>query len=106
MIPAARMTQRYLNSRLGDQGYCDSYTDFRALAPGRGRLIRRIAAHSVLAGGALVRSLARRAAGKSSWRLDLARTFYYRNRARYDSRLVRHEEWRKFAMRDDWLDDQ
>jgi len=105
MIPASRMTQRYLNSRLADQGYCDSYTDYRALAPGRVRLIRRIAAHSALAGGTLVRALAKRVAGKSEWRLDVARAFYYRNRARYDSRLVRHEEWRSFAMKDDWLGD-
>lgn len=106
LIPASRMTQRYLNSRLADQGYCDSYTDYRELAPGRARLIRRIAAHSALAGAALVRALARRAAGKSAWRLDLARAFYHRNRARYDARLVRHEEWRRFAMRDDWLHEQ
>ncbi len=105
IIPASRMTQRYLNSRLADQGYCDSYTDYRALEPGTARLIKRIAAHSALAGGTLVRALAKRAAGKSAWRLDLARAFYYRNRARYDSRLVRHEEWRSFAMKDDWLGD-
>ncbi len=104
IIPASRMTQRYVNSRLADQGYCDSYTDYRKLAPGRARLIRRIAAHSGFAAGALVTAVARRAAGKSAWRIDLARAFYHRNRARYDVRLVRHEEWRRFAMRDDWLD--
>lgn len=105
MIPASRMTQRYLNSRLADQGYCDSYTDYRRLSPGRARLARRIAAHSALAGGALMRAVAKRAAGKTTWRLDLARIFYHRNRAKYDARLLRHEKWRQFARRDDWLSD-
>lgn len=105
VIPASRMTQRYLNSRLADQGSCDSYTDYRELGLGRARLVRRIAAHSALAGGSLLRALAKRAGGRSEWRLELARTFYHRNRVRYDARLVRHAEWRQFAMRDDWLHD-
>jgi len=105
MIPRARMTQRYLNSRLADQGFCDSYTDYRALLPGRPRLLRRMVAHSVLAGVSAARALARRGVGDSRWRLDLARIFYHRNRVRYDARLVAWEEWRRFARRDNWLDD-
>src|SRR5215210_6277352 len=38
IIPAARMTQRYLNSRFADQGFCDSYTAYQALQVGRARL--------------------------------------------------------------------
>jgi len=103
MIPASRLTQAYLNSRFADQGYCDSYTDFRRLHPGQGRLVRRIAAHIVLGGVSGVKALARRAVGDSAWRVDLARTFYYRNRARYDGRLATRSEWREFALRDNWL---
>lgn len=103
MIPASRLTQRYLNSRFADQGYCDSYTDYRRLHPGKGRLARRIVAFTALRGISGVKSLARRAVGNSAWRIDLARTFYYRNRARYDSRLALKREWREFALRDNWL---
>jgi glycosyltransferase involved in cell wall biosynthesis len=103
MIPAARMTQRYLNSRLADQGFCDSYTDYRAIHPGAGRLARRIAAHVAFAGASALKAGARRIAGDSRWRIDWARIRYHRNRARYDSRLMRHEEWRAFALRDDWI---
>lgn len=106
VIPASRMTQAYLNSRLADQGYCDSYTDYREIRPGPLRLMRRVAAHGVLTAATVSRAAARRIAGNSAWRLDLARLFYYRNRARYDLRLLLHERWRRFALRDNWITDE
>jgi hypothetical protein len=105
MIPASRMTQAYLNGRMADQGFCDSYTQFRAIHPGKGRLARRMVAHSVLGGLTVLKAAARRAAGDTRWHLDLARLFYYRNRMRYDARLISQEQWRRFALRDDWLHD-
>ena len=102
-IPASRMTQSYLNSRMADQGFCDSYTQFRALHPGKSRLARRMVAHSVLGGLTILKAAAHRAAGDSRWHVDLARLFYYRNRMRYDARLMNREEWREFALQDDWL---
>jgi glycosyltransferase involved in cell wall biosynthesis len=103
MIPASRLTQAYLNSRFADQGFCDSYTEYRRIHPGKGRLARRIAANIALGGLSGAKALARRAVGDSAWRVDLARTFYYRNRARYDARLATKSEWREFALRDNWL---
>ena len=103
IIPASRMTQAYLNSRFADQGYCDSYTAYREIHPGRFRLARRIAANGVLAALTASKALIRRATGNSQWRIDFARLFYYRNRARYDTRLLLHEDWRAFALRDDWI---
>ena len=105
MIPASRMTQSYLNSRMADQGFCDSYTDYRAVHPGKARLARRIVAHSVLGGLTLLKAAAHKASGDSRWRLDLARIFYHRNRMRYDARLLRDDKWRQFALRDDWIND-
>ena len=105
VIPGSRMTQAYLNSRLADQGFCDSYTDYREIRPGPLRLLKRIAAHAVLTGATVSKAGARRIAGDSRWRLDLARLFYYRNRARYDLRLLLHDQWRRFALRDDWITD-
>ena len=105
MIPASRMTQEYLNGRMADQGFCDSYTDFRALHPSKERLAKRIVAHSALIGVTAVKAGVRRLAGDSRWRLDLARVWYHRNRATYDLRLMRDDRWRAFALRDNWLDD-
>jgi glycosyltransferase involved in cell wall biosynthesis len=103
MIPASRMTQAYLNGRMADQGFCDSYTQYRALHLSKPRLARRMLAHSVLGGLTVLKAAARRAAGDSTWHVDLARLFYYRNRIRYDARLLTHEKWRTFALRDNWL---
>jgi glucosyl-dolichyl phosphate glucuronosyltransferase len=105
IIPAARMTQRYLNSRFADQGFCDSYTAYQAAQVGKPRLAARVVAHALLAGVTSAKALVRRAARDSRWRLDLARLFYHRNRARYDTRLIRHAEWRRFVLRSDWLSD-
>jgi glycosyltransferase involved in cell wall biosynthesis len=103
LIPESRMTQHYLNSRLADQGFCDSYTAYRELHPGAFRLLRRIAANSVLTAAIASKAAVMRATGKSRWRIDRARINYYRNRARYDLRLLMHEEWRTFALRDNWI---
>jgi hypothetical protein len=51
----------------------------------------------------ILKAAAHRAAGDERWRLDLARVFYYRNRMRYDARLIGDERWRRFALRDDWI---
>lgn len=103
MIPGSRMTQHYLNSRMADQGFCDSYTDYRALHPAPARLVKRMLAHTAFIGVAAARAAVRRAAGDSRWRLDFAKIFYHRNRVRYDSRLLRDDRWRRFALRDDWI---
>ena len=103
MIPASRLTQAYLNSRFADQGFCDSYTEYRKIRPGKARLARRIAGNIALGALSGAKAFARRIIGDSAWRVDLARTFYYRNRARYDGRLATKGEWREFALRDNWL---
>lgn len=106
IIPASRMTQRYLNGRFADQGFCDSYTAYQAVQAGKPRLAARVVAHALLAGVTSAKALVRRAAGDSRWRIDLARFFYHRNWARYDTRLIRYSEWRDFVTRSDWLTDR
>jgi hypothetical protein len=105
MIPASRMTQAYVNSRMADQGFCDSYTEYRAIHPGKPRLARRMLANAVFSGVTLARAAAHRIAGDSRWHIDLARLFYHRNRVRYDARLLLEQKWRDFALRDNWLTD-
>jgi glycosyltransferase involved in cell wall biosynthesis len=105
MIPEARMNQRYLNSRLADQGFCDSYTEYRRSVPGRLKLATGMARNAAMILAMTVITGARLARGSSAWHLNLARVFYFRNRMIYDARLFRSDEWRRFALRDDWLND-
>ena len=99
------MTQAYLNSRFADQGFCDSYTDYRKIHPSPLGLLKRITAHGVLSATTVATAGLVRLTGSTRWRVDLARLFYYRNRVRYDLRLLLHEQWRQFALRDDWISD-
>lgn len=103
VIPGSRMTQRYVNGRFADQGLADSYTAYRALNMGKARLLRRMLWHSALAIGTSGKALARRAANDSRWRIDLGRMFYFRNRVRYDARLLGSEKWRRFVLQSDWV---
>jgi glycosyltransferase involved in cell wall biosynthesis len=103
VIPAARMSQRYLNSRFADQGFCDSYTEYRRNVPGKLALAAAMAQNAARIVPATLLAGVRLARGRSAWRLNVARVFYFRNRVIYDARLLRSDVWRRFALRDDWL---
>lgn len=106
MIPPSRMTQAYLNKRLGNQGNCDSYTAYRANRYGRSQLKRVIVSHLQSMIVEVTRFLCKRALKKSSWRLNRARVNYYKNRIKYDLRLLRDKEWRKLVLKHDWLSEE
>jgi glucosyl-dolichyl phosphate glucuronosyltransferase len=105
VIPAARMNQRYLNSRFADQGFCDSYTEYRRSVPGKLELAAAMARNAAMILRTTLLAVARLARGSSAWHLNLARVFYFWNRVIYDARLLRSNQWRRFALRDDWLTD-
>ena len=105
VIPESRMSQRYLNSRFADQGFCDSYTVYRKTIPGAARLSLAMLRNAAMVLPNSVAAGVRAATGNSAWRLNFARLFYLRNRVVYDFRLFRSEQWRRFALRNDWLTD-
>ena len=106
MIPRSRMTQRYLNKRLANQGNCDSYTEYKRNRYGNLKLYQRIFSHimsliiirpSIL----VVKCLS----FSKSWRIELAYFPYYFNRIKYDYRLIRDEKWRELVLKCDWLNE-
>jgi glycosyltransferase involved in cell wall biosynthesis len=102
-IPAKRMTQSYLNRRLGNQGNCDSYSDYRKYRFTNRQLFKRSLVHLArltFHGGLFVTKLAIR---KKSWRMNLAYMSYFRKRALYDLRLLRDEDWQRLVLKEDWL---
>jgi glucosyl-dolichyl phosphate glucuronosyltransferase len=103
MIPPQRMTQRYLNRRLANQGNSDSYTDYRCYNYTRLQLLKRILIHGRALVNQAMRMVVKLALRRETWRLSRARIAYYRNRIAYDIRLMTDERWRKLVMRDDWL---
>ena len=105
MIPRSRMTQRYLNKRLANQGNCDSYTDYKRHRYGNMKLLQRILHHVISL--AIVKPLmlfSKCLSFSESWRIELAYIPYYFNRIKYDYRLMKDEKWRKLVLKCDWLD--
>lgn len=105
VIPESRMNQRYVNRRFAEQGFCDSYTAYRRGVPGRVELAAAMALHAAMILPSAVGAAVRLLRGSSVWHLSLARVFYFRNRAIYDARLLSSSQWRRFALRDDWITD-
>jgi glycosyltransferase involved in cell wall biosynthesis len=106
MIPPSRMTQRYLNKRLANQGNCDCYTEYRLHRFSRVNLARRLLGYSSSYLKMAMRGGIKFVIGRPTWRLDLAKTFYYRNRIRYDYRLIRDEKWRELVLRYNWINEE
>ncbi len=105
VIPEGRMSQRYINSRFADQGFCDSYTVYRRDKPGKaGLFLAMVRNVAMILPNTVVTGL-RASRGNTAWRLNLARLFYLRNRVVYDFRLFHSARWRQFALRNDWLMD-
>ena len=103
VIPSHRMTQTYLNRRLGNQGNCDSYSDYRKYKFSRGQLVRRIVTHLMRAIFHSGLFCAKLVLWRKSWRINLAYISYFRKRALYDFRLLKDENWRLLVLKEDWL---
>ena len=105
LIPSSRTTLRYLVKRFGNQGYCDSYTEYRSHRS-RNRILGDIVRRNTVG---LVRTLSKSMAkiiiGRESWHFLPAWLYYLYSRNRYDFRLYRNNEFRKLVEIDDWLRD-
>ena len=106
IIPPTRMTQKYLNKRLANQGNCDSYTDYRKwenrkLGLGKNIIIRYIP-EMVIKFKDYVR---KRKNNDINWRIDLAKIYYFFYRIKYDIRLIFSKKWRELVLKNNWLND-
>jgi glycosyltransferase involved in cell wall biosynthesis len=103
MIPQSRTTLSYLVKRLGNQGNCDSYTEYRRHRS-RKRLLKGLI-HRNTAG--FVRTLQEFAwnirVKRESWHFLPARIAYLHRRNLYDLRLLADADFRKVVEIDDWL---
>lgn len=103
LIPASRTTLRYLVQRIGNQGYCDSYTAYRTHRD-RGRLVwgmlRRNSAGVLKT---VLVTAGRLLLGKESWHFIPARIAYLHKRNLYDLRLLSDPGFRSMVEIDDWL---
>lgn len=106
LIPAARMTQSYLNKRLANQGNCDSYTEYKRNKYSNNHLIRKILSHVNNYFEQFIKGMIKLTIRKPTWRLNWAKSFYYLNRIKYDYRLMNDDKWRQHVLRYDWINDK
>jgi glucosyl-dolichyl phosphate glucuronosyltransferase len=103
MIPETRTTLGYLIKRIGNQGYCDSYTDYRTHRS-RDKIIRGIIKRNTIDFAREMKStIINILTGYETWRFLPARIAYFHKRNTYDLKLYNDAEFRKLAEIDDWL---
>ena len=103
MIPRSRTTLKYLINRIGNQGFADSYTEYRGHR-NRKKIIPLMVKRNTV--GFLKTAgftLARIVMGKRSWHFIPANIMYFYNRNIYDCKLYIDENFRKLSEIDDWL---
>jgi len=104
VIPRERMTQRYLNNRLANQGNCDSYTAYRRHRYSKFGLAGQ-AGFSLAAGFmSACLSLFYLLAGNTRWRIFYAHLFYNLSKVKYNWRIGTDANWRAYVLKTDWLE--
>ncbi|WP_026840435.1 glycosyltransferase [Citrifermentans bremense] len=103
LIPPQRMTAKYLLKRVGNQGFCDSYTAYRSHRR-KGRILPEMFKRSTVGAVKLVvMTMAKILLGLESWHFLPARILYLYNRYVYDKKLYFDDNFRKIVEVDDWL---
>lgn len=106
IIPQNRTTLKYLVNRIGNQGFCDSYTDFRnhrnksKIIP---LMIKRNTIGLLNTFGFILLQIA---IGKRSWHFLPANLMYFHKRNVYDLKLYTNESFRKIVEIDDWINNE
>jgi len=104
IIPAQRMTQSYLNKRLGNQGNCDSYTDYKkyAYSPMKLCLVNiKFLLKLISITPKLIKLFIFK---QENWRISLGYIFYYLYRIKYNIRLITDSSWRDLVLKTNWID--
>lgn len=105
VIPPERLTQKYFNKRMRNQGYADSFTQFNRGLVGVETLRRSITKHRLRAFEQLIRAALFWLIGKIRWRKSRAEVSYWLARSDFDQRLVHNAQWRKQVTRQSWFDE-
>lgn len=106
MIPQSRTTLKYLIKRIGNQGFCDSYTDYRKHRD-RSKIIPSMFKRNTIGFlKTLGFTLVKIAMGKNSWHFLPANIMYFHKRNIYDLKLYTNESFRRIVEIDDWINNE
>ena len=105
IIPKARMTQKYLNHRFGNQANCDSFTTFRRNENSKKVLLKLIMfSHIPNFFKYLTNSFYKKMTNKDMWRLDRVYSYYFFNKIKADYKFATDESLRKYALKYSYMD--
>lgn len=106
VIHRSRMTQKYLNARFSNQANCDSFTNFRKKELSRKTLINNIVtSHFPNFLNQLFYSIVKRFSNDNVWRYNRVYSHYYFQRMVSDLKLAFNEDWRKYSLKYNYLDE-
>lgn len=103
IIPESRTTLKYLIRRIGNQGFCDSYTDYRNHRNKNKIILSLLRRNTIGLISMLLRIAITAMLGGQSWYFIPAQFMYLHKRNIYDLKLYRNEQFRKIVEIDDWL---
>jgi glucosyl-dolichyl phosphate glucuronosyltransferase len=106
MIPKNRTTLQYLIRRIGNQGFCDSYTEYREHRNREKIMFIMLKRNVIDAMKLMLFTIIRVLIGRLSWHFIPANFSYLCKRNTYDLKLYRDENFRKLVEIDNWLDNE
>lgn len=98
LIPKERLTQKFLNLRMKNQGNADSYTYYR-----ENKKTDSFIKHILKGSYFLSLAIWFRLIGNSEWRLRRAWVYYWIARIKYDWRLIFDKQWRELVLKSNWI---
>jgi glucosyl-dolichyl phosphate glucuronosyltransferase len=106
IIPPTRMTQSYLNKRIGNQGNCDAYTEYRKHRNTK-KLFFSIIKQFYQFTRCLIKFLYHTIQlKKDSIRFDIAYLFYFFKKIKYNFNLLNDKKFLQLVEKDDWLKEE
>lgn len=106
IIPSSRMTQSYLNKRIGNNGFCHAYSAYRQNLPSPLQLFFKSLLRTTIKAPLHIFSFFIKALMERDvnyLRFFTAYFFYYWKRFAYDLKVIFNPKWRKFVLKKDWL---
>lgn len=103
IIPAKRTTLKYLIYRIGNQGFCDAYTQFKD-NNSKTLLLKNIFYKNwVQLSKIEIKNFVSFLIGRKNFRFLFAYPFYYLNKTKYEYKLLKDEKFKKVVLIDDWI---
>lgn len=102
-IPYSRMTQSYLNKRLGNQGNVETITEYREFQYSNPVIGSKISENRRKLVKQIPKFLKDYIQNRDSWHLKRAYINYYLHRIKYLNRILHDDDFREMTLKDNWI---